>query len=159
MKKIILVICVLLVLAGGSAFAAKGGGFAIGGEGSLYFAGAGGGLPTYAMLTLHLPSFPLMLGLGITGNVDIGITADYWLAHGTLVSIFDWYAGVGGYLGLSPNSGYVSAGARIPLGLQAWPFGQTFELFLEVAPAVGVSIVPTGFDWHLQGAVGFRFWL
>jgi hypothetical protein len=158
MKKLVIVICVLLIVVSAGAFAAKGGGFAIGGEGSLYFAGSGG-LPTYAMLTLHLPSFPLMLGIGVTGNLDIGVTADYWLAHGSLVSIFNWYAGVGGYLGLSPNSGYISAGARIPLGLQAWPFGQTFEIFVEAAPAVGISIVPTGFDWHLQGALGFRFWL
>jgi len=100
-----------------------------------------------------------MIGIGVDSNVDIGLTADYWFAHGNIVSIFDYYAGVGGYLALSPNASYVAAGARIPLGLQAWPFGSVFELFLEVAPAVGVSFVPTGFDWHLQGALGFRFWL
>jgi hypothetical protein len=24
---------------------------------------------------------------------------------------------------------------------------------------VGIILVPTGFDWHLQGAIGLRFWL
>ncbi len=65
---------------------------------------------------------------------------------------------MGGYLALDPGSGYVAFGGRLPLGIQAWPFGSVFELFVEVAPAVGISVVPTNFDWHLQGAVGFRFW-
>ena len=54
--------------------------------------------------------------------------------------------------GMSPS------GDESPSGLQVWPFGQMFELFLEIAPAVGVSFIPTGFDWHFQGALGFRFW-
>jgi hypothetical protein len=157
MKRIFVVICALMLFTAAGAFAARGGGFAIGGEGSLYFAGSGG-LPTYAMLTLHLPQVPLYLGVGITNTVAIGLTADYWLAHGNIVSIFDYYAGVGAYLALAPNQGDVAFGGRIPLGIQAWPFGSVFELFIEVAPAVGISIVPTGFDWHLQGALGFRFW-
>jgi hypothetical protein len=158
MRKIFVVICALMLLTSAGAFAARNSGFAIGGEGSLYFAGSGG-LPTYAMLTFHLPQFPLYIGLGITSTVAIGLTADYWLAHGNLVSIFDYYAGIGGYLALDPNGGDVAVGGRIPLGIQVWPFGSVFEIFVEVAPAVGFSIIPTGFDWHLQGAVGFRFWL
>ena len=157
MKRILVIVCALMLAAATGAFAAKSSGFAIGGEGSLYFVGSGG-LPTYAMLTIHLPQFPLMIGVGITSSVAIGLTADYWLAHGNLISIFDWYAGVGGYLALDPNGGSVALGGRIPLGIQIWPFGQIFEIFVEVAPAVGFSISPTGFDWHLQGALGFRFW-
>jgi hypothetical protein len=158
MKKKLLVVCVIVVLAASSAFAARTTGFAIGGEGSLYFVGSGG-LPTSAMLLLHLPSFPLMLGIGVTTTLDLGITADYWFSHGNLASVLSYYVGLGGYLSLSFNGSYVAAGARLPIGLQLWPFGQVFEIFIEVAPAVGFVIIPTAFDWHLQGALGFRFWL
>jgi hypothetical protein len=116
-------------------------------------------LPVGAMLTLHLPQFPLMLGIGVSTPLALGITADYWFAHGNLVGIFDWYAGVGGYLALDFSPTDLVLGARIPIGIQVWPFGQTLELFLEVAPAIGLSFIPTGFWWHFQGAVGLRFWL
>jgi hypothetical protein len=157
MKKRLLIVCAVMLVAATGAFAARGTGFGIGGEGSLYFAGSGG-LPTGAMLTLHLPGFPLMLGIGISSSMALGLTADYWLAHGNLVSIFDYYAGIGGYLSLDLNGSGVAVGGRIPIGVQVWPFGSVFELFLEVAPAVGFNLIPTGFEWHFQGALGFRFW-
>ncbi len=158
MKRITVIVCVVMLLGATGAFAARGGGFAIGGEAGLWFAGSVGGLPTSGMLTIHLPGFPLMLGIGISSSMDLGLTADYWLAHENLASVLAYYAGIGGYLSLELNGPGIAAGGRIPIGLQLWPFGQTFELFVEVAPAVGVSIVPTGFEWHLQGALGFRLW-
>jgi hypothetical protein len=157
MRRVLVIVLAFMLLASAGAFAARGGGFGIGGEGSVYFAGTGG-LPVYAMLTLHFPRFPLYFGIGVTQNLDIGFTADYWFTHGGLGSIFDYYVGIGGYLALSPNAGAFAGGARLPIGLQMWPFGSVFEIFLEFAPALGVSFVPTGFDWHLQGAIGFRFW-
>jgi hypothetical protein len=75
------------------------------------------------------------------------------------VSIFDWYVGVGGYASIDVNPVNIDVGGRIPIGLQIWPIGRTLELFLEAAPAVGISFIPTGFGWHLQGALGLRFWL
>jgi hypothetical protein len=158
MKKRILVVVLVLMISATGAFAAKGGGLAIGGEGSLYFAGSAGGLPMGAMLTLHLPSFPLFLGIGISTEPALALTGDYWFAHGNLTGIVDYYAGIGGYVTLDFNPMDIAVGGRIPLGLQIWPFGQAFEIFIEVAPAVGVSLVPTAFNWHLQGAIGFRFW-
>lgn len=157
MRRILVIALAIMLLASAGAFA-KSSGFAIGGEGSLYFAG-NGGLPVYAMLTLHFPRVPLYFGIGVSSAADIGFTADYWFNHGNLGGIFAYYVGIGGYLALSPNTPSFAGGARLPLGLQLWPFGSAFEIFFEVAPAVGVSIVPTGFDWHLQGAIGFRFWL
>ena len=157
MKKRIIVALAVLLIATSGAFALTQSGLAIGGEGALYFGGTGG-LPAGAMLMLHFPGFPLMLGIGVSDSVAIGLTADYWLAHGNLVSIFDWYAGVGGYMSIYPSPTKIAVGARLPLGLQVWPFGQNLELFLEVAPAIGLSLIPTGFDWHFQGALGLRFW-
>jgi hypothetical protein len=44
------------------------------------------------------------------------------------------------------------------VGVQSWPFGKQIEVFLEGAPAIGISVVPTAFDWHLQAAIGLRYW-
>lgn len=149
----------LLLCAAAGTISAKGAGFAIGGEGALYLAGAGG-LPMSAMLTFHIPQVPLMFGIGVQNPFAVAATADYWAAHGSLGSIFAWYAGVGAYLSFNfAPGGNVAAGGRIPIGLQLWPFRDVLELFVEIAPAVGIILVPTGFDWHLQGAVGLRFWL
>jgi hypothetical protein len=154
----ILIAAILACTLAGTA-SARGTGFAIGGEGALYLAGAGG-LPMSAMLTFHLPQVPLMFAVGVQNPFAIAVTADYWAAHGRIASIFAWYAGVGAYLSFDVNpGGSIGAGGRIPIGLQAWPFRDVLELFVEIAPAVGVMLVPTGFDWHLQGAVGLRIWL
>jgi hypothetical protein len=154
-----LVLAVLMTCGATGAFAAaKGSGLAIGGEGALYL-GSAGGLPLAAMLSFHAPELPLMFGVGVTTTPAIGATADYWAAHGNLTSIFSWYFGVGAYLlvDLGSNAS-IAIGGRIPIGLQAWPFGQNLEIFLEGAPAVGVSLVPTAFDCHLQAAIGLRYW-
>jgi hypothetical protein len=155
MKKILIIVCIILLASSTGAFAAKGSGFAIGGEGSLDFAGIG--LPGGALLTLHLPRFPLMLGIGVSTPLAVALTADYWIAHGPLASIFTWYVGVGGYFTFGSSSADI--GARVPIGIQIWPLGQTLELFLEIAPAVGVIFVPTAFAPHVQGALGFRIWV
>jgi len=146
----------LLLAAAGSASAR--GNFAIGGEGALYLAGVGG-LPMSAMLTFHIPQVPLMFAVGVQNPFAIAATIDYWAAHGSLGSIFAWYAGVGLYASFDFGGGNVAAGGRIPIGLQAWVLQDTVELFVEFAPAVGVILVPTGFEWHLQGALGLRIWL
>jgi hypothetical protein len=155
MKKILILALIALIGCSTAAFAA--GGFAIGGEGALYIAG-NGGLPAGAMLSLKLPQFPLMLGIGVSWPLSVGLTADYWIAHGNIVSILDWYVGVGGYASVSVSPVDINVGGRIPIGLQVWPIGKTLELFIEAAPAVGVYFIPTGFDWHIQGAAGLRFW-
>lgn len=151
-----LVVAGLLLLAAGGTVSARG--FAIGGEGALYLAGAGG-LPMSAMLTFHVPQVPLMFGLGVQSPFAIAITADYWAAHDTLGRYLSWYAGVGLYGAFDFSGGNAAIGGRIPIGLQVWPLRDALELFVEIAPAVGIVFVPTGFDWHLQGAVGLRIWL
>lgn len=156
MKRIAVLVLVLATIAAVGAFAAKGGGWALGGEGALYFAGVGG-LPMSGAVVLHTPYLPVMFGISIDSSLNVGLTGDYWLFHQGLASIFDMYAGVGGYIGL-PNPFIL--GVRVPVGLQAWILGKDFlELFLEVAPALGVKFSGDIFFWHLQGAFGFRFWL
>ena len=157
MKKILIIVVIVLACSSFSAFAAPGSA-AIGGEGAWYFAGTGG-LPVGAMITFKIPQFPLMMAVGVAFPLSIGMTADYWIAHGNIVTIVDWYVGVGGYALINLNAPVnFDIGARIPIGLQIWPLGRTLEIFLEAAPAVGVSFLPTQFGWHIQGALGLRFW-
>jgi hypothetical protein len=158
-KKLLFVALIAIIIAtfsSPSAFSAPKSGWAIGGEGVFPFAGSS--LPSSGMLTFHVPRVPLIFAIGITSAPALGFTADYWFANDKIGSVFDWYAGVGGYLSINWNPNGLAVGGRIPLGIQAWPFGRNLEIFVELAPAVGVSLVPTAFDWHLQGALGLRFW-
>ncbi|MGA2479002.1 MAG: hypothetical protein ABSG63_09680 [Spirochaetia bacterium] len=155
MRKTIVLAAAILALASTSVFA-KGSDFALGGEAVFPFAGSS--LPTIGMLTFHLPKVPVMFAVGISSAPAIGVTVDYWFADGKIAGPFDWYVGIGGYASINWNPDGFALGGRIPLGIQAWPFGQTLELFVELAPAVGVSVIPTAFEWHLQGALGLRVW-
>ena len=155
MKKIVVLVLVLLMAAGASAFATKGAGWAFGLEGQFGYGygGMGGG----GALVLHTPYVPLHFGLNFSFPFYLGITADYWLMHQNLAGMFDWYLGVGGYVGL-PDP--IALGVRVPIGLQAWILGnEKLEVFLEVAPAIGVKFTNDLLFWNVQGALGFRYWL
>ncbi len=153
-KKIIAIAVILLVITAASSFAIGiGGAFGFDPIGSSPYSGA---------LSLKYSDWPL-LGISASGNSDqfnLGLTADWWLYHEHLAGILNLYAGLGGYgvLGLG-NSTNFQIGARIPVGLQIFPI-DVLELFLEVAPAVGVTLGDNfSFpNWGLQSAVGFRFW-
>ncbi len=161
MKRFLVVVFVLLMcFSASSAFAVKNG-FAIGAEFTFanWFGGYG------AMLTFHLPKFPVMFALGGAfgqGYANLVITADWWLANSRLVGILDYYIGLGlyGNVEVSNAGGGFAFGARLPLGLQIWPVG-VLELFVELAPAwipfTSGGIYLANFD--LQGALGFRIWL
>jgi hypothetical protein len=157
MKRIVLLVLIALVGLSTGAFAAENG-FAVGAEFAITNLSGYG-----AMLTFHLPSVPLMFGLGASlgaGYLDIALNADYWLAHGRLVGIVDYYLGLGftGAVTINPTS--LSLGARLPLGLQIWPVGRTLELFVELAPA-WIPIAGGGINvanFALQSGLGFRIW-
>jgi hypothetical protein len=145
MKKKYMLALAIFLAASTTAFAATKGGWAVGIEGALNVS-TDTGLPMAAMFSLHAPRFPLMFGFGVSSSLNIGFTADYWFAHGALAKILDWYAGVGMY-GVLPTP--LAIGARIPVGVQSWPFGKQIEVFLEGAPAIGISVVPTGIRHRL----------
>ena len=158
MKRIVLLVLVCLLAVSTGAFAARTG-LALGAEAaSSNFSSWGG------RFVAHLPSVPLYLGLG--GYIDLGVfgvdlTADYWVTHGHLGSVFDYYIGLGGYLALNTNPFWFSLGARLPLGLQAWVLGNDLlEIFFEVAPA-WIPVGSGGFsalNFDIQPALGFRIW-
>jgi hypothetical protein len=160
MKRVLIVVLVLLLgLSASSAFAASSG-FAIGAEFTFtnWFGGYG------AMLTFHLPKFPLIFGLGGAfgqNYAQLVLTADWWFLNGHFVGILDYYIGLGLYSNLvfaEPAS--FALGLRLPIGLQIWPVGKVLELFIELAPAwipiSSAGIYIASFD--LQGGLGFRVW-
>ncbi len=116
-------------------------------------------LPSQAMLSLKIDAFPTVFAIGASIGSEVfqvGITVDWWLFQINLVRFLYLYIGPGVYAQLSRSFGI---GARIPVGLQVFIL-DPFELFLELAPAIGVRIsdpvkIPA---FGLQGAFGFRFW-
>ena len=162
MKKGLILVAIIVVglLAVPTAAFAKSSGFAIGAEvASVDFNGWGG------RLVFHLPSVPLYFGVGgfiEQGGSALDVTVDYWLLHKGLSGMLDFYLGLGGYLAFGTgNAASFALGARLPIGLQIWPFGSVVEIFLEVAPA-WVPVNGNGTDFGLfevQPAVGFRIWI
>jgi len=57
----------------------------------------------------------------------------------------------------------VSSAPAIGLTVDYWAahdnLSNIFSWYLGVGGYLSVDLVPTGFDWHLQGAIGLRFWL
>lgn len=158
MKKILILVLVVLLAATASAFAARSG-LALGAEAaSTNFSSWGG------RFVAHFPKVPLYFGLGgYMGSTGFGmdLTADYWVSHGHLGSVFDYYIGLGGYLALNTTPFAFSLGARIPIGVQAWLLGNDLlEIFFEIAPA-WVPVSSAGFSalsFEVQPALGFRIW-
>jgi hypothetical protein len=153
MKKIIVIAFVLIVLVG---FSASAGTLGIGGAFSMDTVG---GLPGGALLSLKIPSIPILWGIAFQTGQDsfnLGLTADWWLYQRQLISFLGLYVGPGLYLTLPDN---IEIGGRIPIGLNAYPL-DFLELFLELAPTLvffrqdGINVP----DFGLMGAFGFRFW-
>jgi hypothetical protein len=160
MKKVLVVVLVVLSLGAAGAFAIPSlDGFAVGGEGSAYVIGSEG-LLFSGHVTLQLPKLPVMFSFGVSTRPAFGVTADYWIWHGPAVSIYGWYAGMGGYVALTTVPATdVMLGVRFPVGFQAWLINDMLELYVQVTPAFGLSLIPMAFDWKLQSGLGFRVWL
>ena len=154
-KKVLLLVLALLLIASTRSFA-------IGVGGAFNFSPLGSTPYNGAALSLKMNDLPL-LGISAsasTNQFNIGLTADWWMYNEPLAGILNLYAGLGGYasvgIGSSTN---LDIGARIPVGLNIFVI-DPLELFLEVAPAIGVRVgdnfhFPT---WGFQSAIGFRFW-
>ena len=158
-KKIVVLILVMMFVASVSTFAL---GIGIAGTGGWGSNNATGG----AFLTLkiddELPLFGIDFGAS-ENHLHFGLLADYWMFNENLAGMLNWYVGLGAYGRLNINSGDLSfgLGGRLPIGLNMFVL-DPLELFIEIAPALGIGIGGTnGFyfpDWAVQGAFGFRFW-
>ena len=173
MKTLVLVLVFLVILAVG-AFAEHPGGWGIGIVGQSDFewdgfAGYGG-----AALSLKVPQLPIFWGISarIKNNYfGINVTGDYYIIDKRLTSgiNFGWYLGISGYAGfyhVGGDSNYngLGVGARVPIGIYIIPV-RFFEVFLDVAPSLGLGVNfggVNGFDLPAGGLgadLGVRFWL
>ncbi|MDR1257501.1 MAG: hypothetical protein LBJ86_07115 [Spirochaetaceae bacterium] len=159
-KKIAVIGAALFVFASAEAFS-----FGLGlrgniGWGSMY----GGGILFSANDSTH---FGFNYHIGKEGFY-LGVTGDYWIFDKPLTSVgkgsLNFYVGPGLYVQLAfPKGGDVDFdfgfGLRIPIGLDL-DF-RVFDLFLEFAPQLGLSFLPTpSFDGNwFNAAIGARVWL
>jgi hypothetical protein len=157
-KKIALIATTLFVFASVEAFS-----FGIGlrgnfGWGNIY----GGGL-------LFSPNDQTHFGVNYyigEETFHLGVTGDFWLLKTPLTYVgsgeLDFYVGPGFYVQLGVpkdgDSGF-ALGLRVPVGLDL--YFDIFDVFLEIAPQVGVSFLPNPglYGNWFNAAVGFRFWL
>jgi hypothetical protein len=112
------------------------------------------------------------VGLGINKNwFGLNVTGDYYFIDRALIPDIkrNWFLGLGGYMGMwfwqndyRPHSGdpgmSMALGARVPVGL-SWQPLKFLEVFLDVAPSLGLSVIPVRFpDWDVNFDLGARFW-
>jgi hypothetical protein len=156
MKKIILIVLLLSVLAAGSSFAAGHTGWSLGA--AFYLSWTQSGSPTGAALCVKFPTLPVMFGFSaVFGyNVAIGITVDWWLFQTHLVGPVELYIGPGLFLLVdTAPGGYIDGGLRIPVGFQIF-IVPAFEIFLE--PALAIHVMPVLPTFGFMASVGLRFW-
>lgn len=155
-KKLIVMVATLMTICAVETFA-----WGIGVQGGYGLGTVPGG---NVMLTAKFDNLPL-LGIGMSGlangNVNLGLTADWWLIQEPLAGALGVYLGPGAYLGLTTGSASTAQfmfGGRLPVGLQIFPL-RWLELFIEVAPFIGGRVSNTvSLDYGLMGAFGLRFW-
>lgn len=118
-------------------------------------------------LSLKLPSMPVFWAarMEITPNVfGFGATGDVYIIDNPLIRdknvTLDWFFGVGGYANIffSKSSTLFSLGARVPVGL-SWYIVPEWELFLDLAPSVGLTTEPLFPALGLSGELGLRYWV
>ncbi|MDR0669089.1 MAG: hypothetical protein LBF95_03310 [Treponema sp.] len=165
MKKKLLLVCVVGLLAA-NVFADHPGGKlgvgVFGGGGSSTAAGGRGSLG----LSLKLSGLPLFWGVtAYFGDPFLmNVSADYYLIDDDLVKDgsfnLDWFFGIGGFgrFYISSNDFAVDLGLRLPIGL-SWHIINNVELFADVVPGLGISLQGNPLDWTWGGELGLRLWL
>jgi hypothetical protein len=163
-KKVVFIIVVLFLVIGAGAFADHPDGLGIG----IDFAyGYNGGMGP--ALSLKLPSIPVFwtISMGISSEWFLLTAAgDYYFIDKPLAPDIGlgWYLGLGLYFDLMTWKGGdklgLGLGARLPIGL-SWqpPKVDILELFLDVAPGLGIALAPFYFPkWNVNTDFGIRLW-
>ncbi|WPM05771.1 DUF3996 domain-containing protein [Borreliella sinica] len=139
--------------------------------------GAGIILPLPIALQINMGNFDLDIGLysGVHNLFSdwktLFIALDYIFYIHTFpgaANILDFSVGAGGYGTIwfsrfgsgQSGSGLVSIGARLPLALNLAVFRKKFDIFLRIAPGLGMNIWNggVGLGWEIFAGLGLRFW-
>jgi hypothetical protein len=167
MKKRIILLALITIITAGTAFADHPTGkWGIGIMGR-YGVGWGGIGYGGAALSLVVPKVPIFWGinLGFGENwFSTGISGDKYIIERPLIAEvkLHWFLGVGAYINLDAGNNYfgLEAGARLPIGI-SWHILDILEVFLNIAPSLGVSIIPHFYfpTGGFPAEIGLRFWL
>jgi hypothetical protein len=157
-KRIAIIAAALFVFASAEAFS-----FGFGLRGNIGWGIYGGGILLSTNDSTH---FGVNYYAG-EGSFYMGFTGDYWIVDTPLTSVtskgsLNFYVGPGLYVqfAFSTDDDFdFGIGLRVPVGLDL-DF-KVFDMFLEFAPQIGLSFVPTvglNGNWF-NAAIGARFWL
>lgn len=157
MKKIIILLIILTMT---TAYSSTGVGAAF------TYGLSNGELNAGGALSINTPAIPgtvlnIKLAFDEAEYFNFGVTDDWWVIQRNVTGILDLYVGLGFYAGFTmiEQDSDFSLGARAPIGITAKPINE-LELFLEIAPAMGVGFEPDIYfpSWNVQGALGARIW-
>lgn len=158
-KSIILILLTLLVIPAAYSNTGLGAAFTYGLD--------NGANNTGAALSINTPAIPgtvqnIRLTFDGSDYFSFSISDDWWVVQENITGKLDLYIGLGFYAGVTVVNNEdtdFSLGARLPIGLTMKPI-DFIELFLEVAPAMGVGFEPTIYfpSWNVQAALGLRLW-
>jgi len=164
MKKLLIVL-ILAATITGAAFADHPKGLGIGVQGGVSGAWDGGNYGGGA-LSLKFPSMPIFWAARVDiwpNYFSLGISGDKYFIDQLLVKEagLNWYLGfgIGANIGLGDPLALGVSG-RLPIGL-SWQPIPVLELFLQVVPHLGVSVLPS---FHFPyggwgGDFGIRIWI
>lgn len=152
MKKLIAVMVLGILIGTTSIFA-----FGIGIQGGPTI--GGNGWNPNAALTFKLDSSPWVFAIDWWGGASIALSADQWLLNKTFAKPFNFFLGWGLYVGLATGGNMLSAGARLPIGINAFFLNGMLEPYFQIVPSVGLSVIP-GFStgWGVGANLGLRLW-
>jgi len=164
MKKLVLVF-MLTILVSAGAFAQRPDGWGLGLVGRSNFAWDGFGQSFWWGLSLKAPQAPIYWGINLSmrsGFFGASVVGDYYLLDQVIASEvnFGWFMGLGGNVGINVYGSDTSVfvGGRIPIGVYIMPV-EFFEVFLNIAPTLGLHINPFEFPTGFLGFdFGLRFW-
>jgi len=157
-KKVLALIVAMMVACSTGAFAL---GLGIQGNWNAGNSGSGG-----AALSIKLDETPLIFTIGydFANTPTVSIWGDYWLFNNQIGNLggasINWFLGVGFFTNAVFTDPFgFNAGLRIPLGLNMF-IAKKIEPFIEVAPSLGVSLIPniaiTNFQFPIS--LGLRIW-
>lgn len=126
----------------------------------------GAGFEFGPSVTFKLDSYPIIFAANLSihnGNFGLGLTGDYWLFNKKIVDDLPvmWFFGYGAYVGLGLGDElYLSAGGRLPVGINAFFKKGFIEPYIQIAPSIGLVVSPEiDFpDWFIPASIGVRLW-
>jgi hypothetical protein len=170
MKKTLFIFVLAVVIATGTVFADHPNNKIGIGIVGLWHGGWDGSRNYGGALSLKVPSMPIFwtVRVGFDTQADyfsFGLSGDKYFIDKALIQEIKlhWFVGLGGYVYLDTwkdSNITCGIGARVPIGL-SWHIVDVLELFLDIAPSLGMRLIPPLHfpDGGFPVELGIRLWL